>query len=245
MVSAGKKTRKNKSKPLSIPELRKSFQHMESYLGKQLRNNKVKSEDLVKTFRKEWQRHFRRELSVSAARSYIAHMREKLMPKHKGGSQQLIGAPLDLTTRPGVYGTHGNFLEYVNKGFSVGIPESGIQQECGVKDFSPVIPKDMGSNQAGGKRRKSTRRNRKGSQKGGNVLTGASYAASFRPFIAENPVTFQASVQNDFKGMAQMPSSDPSATAFSYKMPPNISNIGNINVAGLDRNLLKDVSVPY
>ena len=241
MVSAGKKTRKNKSKSLSIPELRKSFQQVESYLAKQLRNDKVKSEDLIKGFRKEWQRHFRKELSVSAARSYIAHMRLKKV--RRGGADQLIGAPLDLTTRPGVYGTYGNFPDYVNKGFSVGIPESGIQQECGVKDFSPVIPKDMGSNQAGGKR-KATRRNR-ANQKGGNVLTGASYAAAFRPFVAENPVTFQASVQNNFKGMEHMPSSDPSAAAFSYKMSHHVSDPGNIGVAGLDRNLLQDVSVPY
>jgi hypothetical protein len=265
------KTRKNKN-VLTIPQLRRSFHAVESYLAKEVRNGKTRIEDLVKGFRHEWKKHFRRDLSVSAARSYVNHMRERLVKGFRGGAYggQLTGAPLDLTTRPGVYGQHGNFLEYVNTGFVN--PEPGIKAECGSMDFTPVLPKDMGSNQAGGKRsdpcgkrsdpcgkrsdpcgkrrgKRSGKRTRKATrtkQRGGvNPLTGAPYASEFRPFVAQTPQTFQASIQDSIKGMPPVPSADPTATAFQYKMSPHIAQIPGVDVAGLDRNLLKDVVVPY
>lgn len=242
----GRKTRKNRDnnqkKVLSIPQLRKSFHHVEAYLQSQLRSSKAKTDDIVRGFRKEWRKVFYKDLNAVAARSYIQHMREKL--SMRGGSAPITGAPLDHTLQPGVYGPYGNFPDYVNKGFSVGIPQPGIQAECGVKDFTPTIPADMGSNQAGGKRK--TRKARKVTQRGGlNALTGAPFAAEFRPFVAENPQTLQASWQDSFKGLPAMPSSDPSVTAYTYRMPPVIGKISGIDVAGLDRDLTKDVSVPY
>jgi hypothetical protein len=237
---AGSKTRRqSRGKSLSIPQLRKSFHAVESFLSTKLRNGSNKTEDVVKSFRKEWQRHFRKNLSVNAARSYINHMRDKLSQRG-GSSNQLSGAALDMTTRPGVYGPYGNFLDYVNKGFQVGVPEPGIQQECGVKDFTPNISSTI-SQRAGARK---TRKNRK--QRGGlNPLTGAPFAAEFRPFVAQNPVSIQASIQNNFKALPSPPSGDPSDIAFSYKMPPYIGKIPGADIAGLDRDLLKDVSVPY
>jgi len=248
MVS-GKKTRKSKqtrssSKVLSIPQLRTAFHHIETFLNAQLKNGKAKTDDVVRTFRKEWRKVFKKDLSAGAARSYIQHMRQKFTMS--GGSHQLMSAPVNHTLQPGAYGTYGAFPDYVSKGFSVGIPEPGIQAECGVKNFSPNIPADMGSNQAGGLRRsrRSTRRNRK--QRGGlNVLTGAPYAAEMRPFIAQTPPTYQAGIQDAIKGLPAEPSGDPSTPSFQYRMPPVIGKVPGIDVAPLDRNLVKDVSVPY
>jgi hypothetical protein len=238
------KTRKNRN-VLTIPQLRRSFHAVESYLSKEVRGGKKRADELVTGFRKEWKKHFRRDLGVSAARSYVTHMREKLVKGFRGGAyaDPLVGAPLDLTTRPGVYGQYGNFLDYVGKGFVN--PEPGIKAECGTMDFTPVLPKDMGSNQAGGKRNRKTRKaNRK--QRGGlNPLTGAPYASEFRPFVGQIPQTIQAAVQGSIKGMDAVPSADPTATAFQYKMSPHIAQVPGVDVAGLDRNLLKDVSVPY
>ena len=233
---------------MSIPQLRKSFHAVESFLSTKLQRGTEKTEDIVKSFRKEWERHFRKSLSVNAARSYINHMREK---KQRGGSSgggsgsQLMGAPLDHTTQPGVYGPYGNFLDYVNKGFHVAVPEPGIQQECGVKDITPVITTSI-SQRAGGRRSSRQTRRTKRNQRGGlNPLTGAPFAAEFRPFVAQNPVTFQASLQNSFKAMPAPPSGDPADPAFTYKMSPFMGKIPGANIAGLDRDLLKDVSVPY
>lgn len=245
----GTKTRRqSRNKTLSIPQLRKSFHAVESFLSRKLQNGSEKTDDIVKSFRKEWQRHFRKNLSVNAARSYITHMSEK---KQRGGSSsQLMGSPLDHTTQPGVYGPYGNFLDYVNKGFHVAVPEPGIQQECGVKDFTPSISPTI-SQRAGGRRgfrdlRKTRRGGRRHRQSGGlNPLTGAPFAAEFRPFVAQNPVTFQASLQNSFKAMPAGPSADPVDPAFAYKMPAFMGKIPGADIAGLDRDLLKDVSVPY
>lgn len=249
MVS-GKKTRKSKvtsRKILTIPQLRESFHHIETFLNTQLKNGKMKSDDLIRSFRKEWRKIFSKELNIGAARSYIHHMRQKLTMRG-GGAEQLIGSPLNHTVQPGVYGPYGAYPDYVNKGFSVGIPEPGIQAECGVKNFTPNIPADMGSNQAGGLRRsrKTRRRSTRRKQRGGvNVLTGAPYAAEMRPFVAQNPPTFQYSVQDSVKGLPPGASSDPSTPSFQYRMPPVIGKLPGIDIAPLDRSLLKDVSVPY
>ena len=235
MVS-GKKTRKNKvGKILSIPELRKSFHDIETYLGVQLKSGKAKTEDISRNFCKEWRKIFGRELSLSAARSYIQHMRDRL-PHMKGGSQQLMGAPLDHTLQPGIYGPSGSYPAYVNNGFWS--PEPGIAADCGVKDFSPKIPINMGSNQAGGRRRKTRR------QRGGmNVLTGAPYAAEMRPFIAHNPATFQAGIQDSIKGLPSAVSSDPVDTAYTYRMPPVLGSITGYNTANLTRNVQSELTV--
>ena len=236
MVS-GKKTRKNKGvKILTIPEVRKAFHHIEDYLGTLLRSGKAKTEDISRNFCKEWRKVFGRELSISAARSYIQHMRDKLLHM-KGGAQQLIGAPLDHTLQPGIYGPSGSYPAYVNNGFWA--PQPGIAADCGVKDFSPRIPADVGSNQAGGRRRKTRR------QRGGmNILTGAPYAAEMRPFIAHNPATFQGSMQDAMKGIPPSVSSNPIDTAYTYRMPPVIGTITGGDTANLARDVGREIIMP-
>ena len=254
--------------PLSIPELRKSFHAVEGYLAKHLTRGgaSAPTDTLVGGFRKEWRKHFRRDLSVPAARSYINHMRKRKgsrsssSSRQQGGSQ-LIGAPLDFDTRAGVYGQTGNYLDYVNKGFNGVTPEPGIHADYSHFKPSGPITSDVSvfaqakglvpTLQGGGRKRKGnkTRKNknrRSSNQMGGlNPLTGAPYASQFRPFIAESPQTLQHSAQTAWKGLPPGPSSDPSNPAFSYKMSPHMPTIPNIDVAGLDRDLLQDVKVPY
>jgi len=255
------RTAKTHARSLTIPELRKSFHQVEGFLSKNIQSGKIGSDELVSKFRKEWRKQFRRDLSPSAARSYINHMRQK-MAKRGGGNQ--LGAPLDFNTRPGVYGTHGNYLDYVNKGFQGVTPEPGTAAPYSAQVLSNV---SQANQPAVGGRRK-TRKNRKGRKQQGGVdllssassyvssattgaagllsaTSGAPYAAQFRPFVGENPQTFQHSIQNSWKGLPPAASSDPSNPAFSYKMAPVIPKIPDIGVAGLDRNLLKDVVVPY
>ena len=233
----GKKTRKNKvGKILSIPQLRKSFHDIEKYLGVQLSNGKAKTEDISRNFCKQWRKIFGKDLSLSAARSYIQHMRGRL-PHMKGGSHQLMGAPLDHTLQPGIYGTSGSYPAYVNNGFWS--PEPGIKEDCGVKDFSPKIPIDMVLNKVGGRRRKTRR------QRGGmNVLTGAPYAAEMRPFIAQNPPTFQAGMQDAIKGLPSTVSSEPIDTAYTYRMPPVIGSLAGADTANLTRSVQSEITIP-
>jgi hypothetical protein len=257
-MAVGKKTRKagHDRAVLSIPELRKSFHHVEKYLQNEVTKNKNMSA-VLNNFRKEWKNVFHKDLSVGAAKSYVSNMmkKTKIWPKHSGGSMQpLTGAPLDYTTGPGVNGVYGNFPDYVNKGFVN--PEPGILQDCGNKNLTPILPVDMGSNKVGGRRSRSKsrksrraalrkRNTRRRLYRGGstNILTGAPYGAAMRPFVAQNPATMQHDAMSAFKALPTSPSGETSNPTFSYRMSPHISPMGGQNIAGLDRSLLRDVTV--
>jgi hypothetical protein len=246
MVSRGKKTRKNKGgKVLSIPEIRKAFHQVEAFLSKKMRSGMTKMDDLVKSFRSEWRRLFGKTLSVATAKSYINNMREKLMGKRpfRGGAhQQLIMAPLDHSMQPGAYGPHGAYPAYVSGGFQV--PEPGMRSVGGISAPATINPNISQRSQTGGRRRK-TRKHGRRQGGGGNFLTGFPLAAAFRPFIAETPSTSQALVQDAYKALPPVASSEPSSVAFDYKMPPVIGKIPGIDVAGLNRTLTQDIRVPY
>jgi len=262
-MAVGKKTRKagHDRAVLSIPELRKSFHHVEKYLQNEVTKNKNMS-TVLSGFRKEWKNVFHKDLSVGAAKSYVSSMmkKTKMWPKHSGGSMQpLSGAPLDYTTGPGVNGIYGNFPDYVNKGFVN--PEPGILQECGTKNFTPILSVDMGSNQVGGRRRRSNTRKSRATRKGrratlrkrntrrrlyrggANFLTGAPYAAEMRPFVGQNPATTQHDAMSAYKGLPTSAPGETSTHTFSYRMSPHISPLGGQNIAGFDRDLLKDINV--
>lgn len=253
----GKKTRKaNSSRILTIPELRKSFHHIEKFLQNEVTKNKNMS-SVLGSFRKEWKSVFHKDLSVNAAKSYLNHIVKKTKVWQKGGGS-IAGAPLDYTLGPGVNGVYGNFPDYINKGFVN--PEPGIQQECGIKNFTPVLSVDMGSNQAGGRRRRGSRKSRvtrktrratlrkrntrrRHYRGGANVLTGAPYGAEMRPFIAQNPTTTQYDAMSAYKGLPTSASGETSDHTINYRMPPHIPKIPGTNIAGFDRDLLKDITV--
>ena len=257
-MALGKKTRKagHHRAVLSIPELRKSFHHVEKYLQNEVTKNKNMTA-VLSGFRKEWKNVFHKDLSVNAAKSYVSNMmkKTKIWPKHSGGSMQpLGGAPLDYTTGPGVNGVYGNFPDYVNKGF-VNL-EPGILQDYSNKNLTPILSVDMGSNKVGGRRSKSRsrksrratlrkRNTRRRLYRGGatNFLTGAPYGAEMRPFIAQNPTTTQYDAMSAFKALPTSPSSETSNHTISYRMSPHISAMGGQNIAGFDRNLLQDINV--
>ena len=103
-----RKTRKHSShKKLkgiySIPELRRSFEHIESYVNGKIAQKESK-EKLVKDLRKEWSKVFFKDLDKKSAESFVS---DRLSKKHKRrtlkGGAALAGAPLDYTTRQGIY----------------------------------------------------------------------------------------------------------------------------------------------
>lgn len=146
-----KHTTQQKKKGIdSIPELRRAFEHIEQFVDAKLAKKESK-EHISKALRKEWFHVFHKELKKPAADAFV-HDRsnEKHEVKHdrrrtvrKGGSlQPLAGAPLDYTTRPGIYlapgqrpdangglplsraqsggvqgAPYGSFVQYVDGGF--------------------------------------------------------------------------------------------------------------------------------
>ncbi len=163
-----RKTRKHSSKALTIPQLRKSFDHIDSWVESHLSKKTLK--DLVPAFQAEWKKTFHHDVNAKAAEAYLAikhRSGSKKTKKQRGGAAPLAGAPLDYMTRQGVYGVYGNFPQYVSSGLSFynQINQDSLTAACGTENITPKLPADMGSNevQKGGRKksRKSLKKGRK------------------------------------------------------------------------------------
>lgn len=207
------KTHKQKGKPLTIPQLRKSFDHIDSWVESHLRSKSVKS--LVPAFQAEWEKTFHREVDATAAEAYLrlkARSKPRMTKKQKGGAAPLAGAPLDYTTRQGVYGVYGNFPAYVSSGlnFYDSIWQDSLTANCGKENITPKIPATLGSNevQTGGKSRRNRKAHRKTrKQRGGapalfETAANATDVMFNRPFPASSPPTIPYVAQMDMKGVS-------------------------------------------
>ncbi len=262
-----KKTRKSGAKKgiLSIPELRHAFEHIEAFGRKcaaSVHSKKTTKASAATSYAKEWKKTFGRALPAKSAMASIEHYMS-LSPggKQKGGMAPVNGSEL----QPGIYAAptlpgqtdgagntaHGSFLPYVEKGFSVGIPQDGLASMCGKQDSFPMPAANLGSNAVtpigatpvgsttymkGGRRTR--RRGLRKSQRGGS----AALAAAFRPMLSSNPTGVGHDTQMMFKNAPLPASPDPTQPAFTYKandvMVPNFDGVGVI-----DRNLNNEIKV--
>lgn len=219
------KTRKHTSKALTIPQLRKSFDHIDTWVESHLRKNGgVKG--LVPAFQKEWKKTFHHEVNAKAAEAYLS-IKHRSGPhktkKQRGGSAAaLAGAPLDYMTRQGVYGVYGNFPQYVSSGltFYDQINQDSLTAQCGKENITPNLPADMGSNlvhKGGAKKRKSTRRQLKKGRKTRKQRGGAS---ALQDAMATTRATFDVMSNRPFPG------SQPPTTAFIQQMGLKGESVG-------------------
>jgi len=178
---------------LTIPQLRQSLEHMESYSDK-LAGTKPVSQ-AAKLFASEWKRVFGKTLSPKDAEAYLSKKMKgrkyKKTRKHRGGAI-LTGAPLDHITRAGGYAQaqEASYPPLVTKGFWT--PQPAILQDSETQQGVVPYP-STGSNKA---------------MAGGGLLSSLSSsfaAASFRPYVAENPVTSLQSMGSSFKGLPSGP----------------------------------------
>lgn len=216
MVHRRKTKKHTKSSTLTIPQLRKSFDHIDSWVESHVSKKSVKS--LVPAFQEEWEKTFHREVDAKAAEAYLSlksRSKPRLTKKKRsqsGGAAPLAGAPLDYTTRQGVYGVYGNFPAYVSSGlnFYDSIWQDSLTANCGKENITPNIPASMGSNevQKGGKSRRYRKAHRKTrKQRGGApaLFVNAAAAADVmvnRPFPASSPPTAGYVAQMDLKGVS-------------------------------------------
>lgn len=110
------KTKKQKSSMMTIPQLRKAFDHIEVYTAGLLGREKDMKKRR-KAFQEEWMKVFHRSVDDKSADAYLQFEAKKNKKgsktrKMRGGAA-LSGAPLDYSTRPGIYGVYGNFPEYL------------------------------------------------------------------------------------------------------------------------------------
>lgn len=217
MVQKTRKRKHNSQGVMTIPELRRSFEHIESYLDDKL-NRKEPKDKLITEFRKEWEKVFNKELDKKSAEAFIEHsmtskksLRHKTSKRRIGGADPLQGAPLDYTTRPGIYiqpaaippNAYGNILEYVSKGFWN--PEQAHQYDPvpGQTVYPTSVPVGMGDNtfHKGGRRK--TRVSKLKSNNTRKLRRGGS-----RLIPAESPSSYLQDVQDSWYGRPTGPSSD-------------------------------------
>jgi hypothetical protein len=100
----------------SIPELRRSFEHIENYINEKIALKESK-DHLIKELRKEWSRVFFKELDKKSADAFITnrlnkkhHSRHRTIKRRGGAGAQLpntytpiAGAPNDYVLRAGEY----------------------------------------------------------------------------------------------------------------------------------------------
>ncbi len=227
------RTRKQKSSVMTIPQLRKAFDHMESYTLTLLQREKDRKK-CRKAFQDEWMKTFHRTVDDKAADAYIQFESKKVKKGKKTRRQQkggaaLGGAPLDYSTRPGIYGVYGQFPEYISGGFATmgnATNKMAIQEGCNsaaeaAKFQAPYTGFGAASlAQKGGKSR-SARKGRKSTRKlkGGAFPSISEFAsaATFRPLSSSAPPGVAYSNMMEFKGAAPYPSSSANTDAPPYQ----------------------------
>lgn len=240
------KTRKARKGAMTIPQLRKAFDHMESFTERLLKKSGG-SEARRKEFMKEWQRVFHRSVDSKAADAYLKFEEKKYKKSGKtrkqNGGAALAGAPLDYSTRPGLYGVYGQFPAYVDSGLdfydkiNIQAPTAG----CGKENTTPNVPYSIGNNtvssQKGGKRRRGATRKQKG---GFPSLGDFAQAMSFRPILANNPTgpvyDFQTALKNP---MALPPPPTPNTANPNY-LPIKVTTIDAV-ASEINRSLSNEV----
>lgn len=209
------KTRKQKAHhAMTIPQLRKAFDHIEDYTSDLLRREKDKKKQR-KAFQEEWMRVFHRNIDEKAADAYLqfeSKKHKKAKTRRMKGGASLAGAPLDYSTRPGIYGVYGTFPEYIGAGFSFGndINKMAIQEGCNspaeaAKFQAPYTgfgaPSLMA--QKGGKKGKKTRKMKGGAPS----LAEFASSVSFRPLLSSAPPTSGYAAMIEYKGLPPYPPS--------------------------------------
>lgn len=242
--------KKNKNRGVySIPELRRSFEHIERFVDDKI-HKKESSEKITRDLRKEWMQVFMKELDKKSAEAFIGdrmkHTGSRRTTRRQGGGAAIAGAPLDYTTRQGVYlaphsipdkaghlplsggapSNFGSYVGYVDKGFQVSIPEpeSSFGRVPGQPNW-PQVPVGMGSNevhfpkQTGGSRRKIRKSLR---NKGGGVITdqmGATLRQAFsHPMGSASPPSIGQDMQDRWYGRPVGPSPDQVQRQVNYNI---------------------------
>ncbi len=218
-----RKTRKHRSKALTIPQLRKSFDHSDSWVESHLSKKTLK--DLVPAFQAEWKKTFHHDVNAKAAEAYLAikhRSGSKKTKKQRGGAAPLAGAPLDYMTRQGVYGVYGNFPQYVSSGLSFynQINQDSLTAACGTENITPKLPADMGSNevQKGGKR--GSKKSRKSLKKGRKTRKQRGGASQMQNDLAAVRATL------DVIGTRPIPNTVPPSNGSIFAMGLKGVNVG-------------------
>lgn len=249
-------TRKQKHSMMTIPQLRKAFDHIEDYTMDLLRRTSDKKERR-KAFQAEWAKVFHRNVDDASADAYLAFEAKKSKGskshtrkhKQKGGAA-LAGAPLDYSTRPGIYGVYGTFPEYITGGFSAmgdATNKMAIQEGCNsaaeaakfqapYTGFGGVSLAQKGGKQSRKQKgRKGTRKQRGGAPTFGEFAS----ALTLRPLTSSAPPSQLYTSMMEWKGGAPYPS--PLANTGSPSYQPLKAQIYAPTAGEITRDLTREI----
>lgn len=224
MVKSQKRTRKvrsgSKSSIMSIPQLRKAFDHMDRVVENLRKTAKHSFSDAVVIYREEWRKTFKRDLSPADAAAYLKFRfgmksSKTRRSRTRGGAigTPLGGAPLDYQMRAGSTGAYGNFPTYQQQGLDR-YYASSLSSDCGKANGFPTD--GSGASQAG----------------------GAGWDALFRPLYSSVPPSMPYQTMMEAKGQT-FPSPDPVGQP-PYRTAPN-SYITTANLNSHIRNFGSDM----
>jgi hypothetical protein len=246
---------------LTVPELRRAFEHIDTF-AKGLLHSSKSMDAKIAEFCEEWKRTFYREIKHDSAKVYLETLQEetattrrgKKTRRLRGGAAPLAGAPLDYTTRPGVYiqpaglnqFSYAQVPAYVASGFWN--PEQSHQYDPvpGQTRYVTHTPPGMGSNLVrggGNKQRKTARRLRGGSAPLGQAFMDTLSQVASRIAPAVSPPSVINDAVTAFRGQQLGQSPDPSQTRLAYQMAPYSRPIPNLAVSPINVNLKQDIAV--
>jgi hypothetical protein len=240
-----RKNKKDVAGIYSIPELRRSFEHIEEFVNRKIASKEGKDR-IVNELCKEWRQVFMKTLDKKSAEAFVDNMIEKSHTnrrrtiKHRGGVAPVLGGE----TRQGLYlaqgtipnadghiplssGAKSNFgfyTPYVDKGFWNPEPGQSYDPVPGQTRFPTSVPVGMGSNavhfstKGGAKTEKRgiKRRDRTLRRRGG---AGAILSQAFtHPISSSSPPGVLQDMQDMWYGKEVGPSPDQVQRSPSYQL---------------------------
>jgi hypothetical protein len=228
-----RKTRKlskkvESSAALTIPQLRKSFEHIEKFVQKKVLH--MSEKEGLKAFCKEWKKTFG-TISEESAKDYLQYMRSHNKTQ-KGGAVTVLspaglGYEMSQPSGPGV--TNPSYPAYLSGGF-LPPPMDSVAATCGKPNAFLPPAADTGSNawvpmKGGGRRgpRKSKKQKQKQKQSGGSLGTALSEFIT-RPFGMGSPSTMLQDAGHRLSGQTGLASPRPEINTLSFTQPPTVFN---------------------
>lgn len=195
-------TRKaSKVETKTIPELRKSFERMDSFLHSKV--GKLSEKEGVKAFKQEWKRLFGKTVSDDAALEYIRFTRKGSSASSASSAsskdtQEGGAAPLSYDMQPGTQ-PQVSPLPYVSGGFGFANNDSLVLG--GPKDYLLAVPESVKTTVGGGQKQKQKRlRTTKKKKQAGGSISSTFAEFSNRPFGTGSPPSALQDLQAMAKG---------------------------------------------
>jgi hypothetical protein len=221
MVSRTRKTNKANKNTLTVPGLRRAFEHIDRFVHTKVL--KLSEKEGVAAFRKEWKKVFG-QISEQSAKDYLHFMRSTASSASSKKHGQKGGAVTVLAPASIGYDMRGGEGEASVPPYVAGGIAPPMDSQIGEPRYFPPPAADMNSNEVGqkGGRRRKTRRK----QKGGALPSVGTALAEFvsRPFGMSSPITSAQDSQMFAKGYNSFPSPRPEINDINFAGRATIYN---------------------